>query len=847
VVPVEDNENRVVEHNSESRRPRSGVSASMVAKIPSRPGTAGIKRRNSRSYEDINVTPTVSFSITPAPKDSSQSTVPFPYFGVSYNLLQNLHAYVKLKDPNCEWTTLDVSENVIKPWTMSRRCSLAELFQSSYTSTPHPQLALAYSQAVSTTPTVFVSHAWRYNFTELMSALTAFKESHPSTQHYFWIDLCVNNQWEAPSLSYEWWSSTFLSAIGKIGHTCLVLCPWDDPIPLKRAWCLWEIVCTRTTSAKLTIQFSHAERLKFQTILKTNFEYIMKAFSRIDVEDSEAWNPKDKDMIFDVVRKSEGGFQAVNMIVFDAMREWLAESGRVAIDYGDSVYDEDKDVIVNNLHLMTSVGRLMKEIGKYDEAEHLYRLALIGHGHLEECTTIETNIHLDGQLATNNNLAILLNATGRRGEAEELFETILGEYSTLLGPEHRDTLAIKNNLANIYNDRGESGLAASMYNEVLQGYTHTLGENHPETLKCMHNLATVRNDQGRRVEAEELMQKTLKCQREILGVDHPAVLTTMNNLALILYDQMKLDEAEKLYIDAVRGQEKVMGARHPKVFQTQGNLANLYRDKGRMGDAKEMYIKVVNGQSEVLGDDHPDTLLSMNNLANLLCDMEKYNEAEVFYKRSYAGQLQSLGDCHEETLGTVYNLAIFYKQVENYDLADQYGRMAYDGYMKLLGPSHYNTLSACHNVAVILKSSGKHSEAEFFFRQALTGQQAFLGSDHEDTLRTMYNLAYLLSETKKITEAEELFRSALEGRRKVFGRNDEISTTTAVSLAELLIEKDDIDGAEAIYNEIKAVLDLKEEKSEEEVSILEDVNDKLATIAEFKAEDVGDEDGDDDA
>ena len=106
---------------------------------------------------------------------------------------------------------------------------------------------------------------------------------------------------------------------------------------------------------------------------------------------------------------------------------------------------------------------------------------------------------------------------------------------------------------------------------------------------------------------------------------------------------------------------------------------------------------------------------------------------------------------------------------------------------------------------------------------------------------------WLINYVEKITEAEELFRSALEGRRKVFGRNDEISTTTAVSLAELLIEKDDIDGAEAIYNEIKAVLDLKEEKSEEEVSILEDVNDKLATIAEFKAEDVGDEDGDDDA
>ena len=29
-----------------------------------------------------------------------------------------------------------------------------------------------------------------------------------------------------------------------IGHTLLVLSPWRNPIPLRRSWCLWEIVCT---------------------------------------------------------------------------------------------------------------------------------------------------------------------------------------------------------------------------------------------------------------------------------------------------------------------------------------------------------------------------------------------------------------------------------------------------------------------------------------------------------------------------------------------------------------------------------------------------------------------------
>ena len=42
----------------------------------------------------------------------------------------------------------------------------------------------------------------------------------------------------------DWWFTTFKVAVASIGHTVLVLMPWDDPIPLTRAWCIWEILST---------------------------------------------------------------------------------------------------------------------------------------------------------------------------------------------------------------------------------------------------------------------------------------------------------------------------------------------------------------------------------------------------------------------------------------------------------------------------------------------------------------------------------------------------------------------------------------------------------------------------
>ena len=40
---------------------------------------------------------------------------------------------------------------------------------------------------------------------------------------------------------FEWFGLTFRNSLRDIGQVLLVLSPWDDPTPLRRAWCLYEI------------------------------------------------------------------------------------------------------------------------------------------------------------------------------------------------------------------------------------------------------------------------------------------------------------------------------------------------------------------------------------------------------------------------------------------------------------------------------------------------------------------------------------------------------------------------------------------------------------------------------
>ncbi len=59
-----------------------------------------------------------------------------------------------------------------------------------------------------------------------------------------WFDIFSNNQHITASLEFEWWSETFKNAIRSFGPTVMVLAPWNDPLPLLRGWCIWELYCT---------------------------------------------------------------------------------------------------------------------------------------------------------------------------------------------------------------------------------------------------------------------------------------------------------------------------------------------------------------------------------------------------------------------------------------------------------------------------------------------------------------------------------------------------------------------------------------------------------------------------
>jgi hypothetical protein len=77
-------------------------------------------------------------------------------------------------------------------------------------------------------------------------------------------------------------------------------------VPLRRAWCLWEIYNTLGRRAALSVCMSDTESSDFHRALVDEFEGVVAALCTIDAEQAEAGSPADREMIFEAVRAGLG-------------------------------------------------------------------------------------------------------------------------------------------------------------------------------------------------------------------------------------------------------------------------------------------------------------------------------------------------------------------------------------------------------------------------------------------------------------------------------------------------------------------------------------------------------------
>ena len=550
-------------------------------------------------------------------------------------------------------TTEDVCDSVCKPITAQAQASVATCLKRT--------TATCDGQPLVGTPTVFISHARKYLFSDLVATVEAdASEQHEPAKVFLWIDIFSQYQHMIGDVGCEGrfcnWDVVFQITIRSIGQTCVVLSPWRDPLPLRRAWILWEVLCTIAGGAALHLHLPPSEAASFAAGLNrtgnsysglhsnapedTGFGSIWRSLSVVDSRSAECFTAPDQTMIHTAIEQSIG-HSALNRLIFDELRKWLVHSAESALQMMDA------DTCATS-PLLNNLVALLFEHGQLSEALPLARGAVAGRRQALGDTHPST-------LHSINSLAMVLSGISdvpsHRSEAIALFREALAGNREALGATHKQTVGVMVRLANSLHEAFELEEAAALLDEAAAACRgQPLDRTHTMVLSA---LASLRADQGRADEGLRLLHECADACTTEMGRRHPDTLGTLNNLGLAQMRNGQLTEAMAVLSEVRGGYEELLGKQHPSTL----SVINLIGETmERMGDsmrAEHLHRQALSGRRAVLGNQHGATLTSIERLGNSLFALGKHEEAMELFQELMVSRSATAGPRHPATLEAV--------------------------------------------------------------------------------------------------------------------------------------------------------------------------------------------------
>jgi hypothetical protein len=547
-------------------------------------------------------------------------------------------------------TTDEVVEGHLKPLTHAGALSYCELLEAlegesggggaltAATSSQPPLIAV---------PTVFVSHAWQHPFLDLVDALEGYEEAAATAssaacegvattnhQHFYWVDLLCNNQHTAPGRPHTWWANGFRASIAAIGRVALVL-QLRDPVPLRRAWCLWECACACDLRVPFDVALSRAQEAEAREALTRDFDALVAVLAGVDVARAGARVEADRAKILAAVEAGVG-CAAVNVRVAGLLRQWLlgtAERLLAAAGAAEAARRADALAVLFGSTLDASA------LASEDEG---VRAAVLD---ARVPPRSEADVLAEAGLATA--VGRLQQLCGSHAPALAALQRAEQVAEAGLGPDHPATLQCRSRAAAalLTVPHGDLEDAAAALSSVLAAKQacSALGPGHPSTLRTAHDLATaldrlagrerrldggllLQHEAGRAAAAaasEARWRSLVADLARACGEDHASVFAARVSLCRSLLRSGRVRDAVHESRAALATAAVALPGARPEVMDLQLCLADalLTVPRIRGGDdasaasyAVDLLLRVFDGAAATLGPSSPHFLAAVHAL-----------------------------------------------------------------------------------------------------------------------------------------------------------------------------------------------------------------------------------------
>ncbi len=364
-------------------------------------------------------------------------------------------------------------------------------------------------------------------------------------------------------------------------------------------------------------------------------------------------------------------------------------------------------------------------------------------------------------LASLNNLASMLQATGNHGEAQLLFQRVLTIRRASVGDDHPDVAISLNNLAGLHLAMGDTHQAIALFENALNIWQKAYGDSHHTVRRCFQSLAAAHFQVHEYAAAAMRLEQVHR--QEVAG--GPDYVATVKRLALV-YHEMG-DYGQEL---PFRQQLLTIARSSPSASLDPGvclnNLAAVQYNLGQFALAAHLYREAVD-QAQSAGKELP-LASRLNNLAALLRSIGDYAQAEALYRQALALLAASPASTAKSLTQTRTNLGELLVATMRYDEARSIYMEALEPWRENGGEDNLDIAATLNNLAQLEALQENLYVARDLYSQALTIFRRVCGERHPAVASGLINIAETHKATGEYPLAEPLLEEALSIQRAVY-------------------------------------------------------------------------------
>lgn len=678
----------------------------------------------------------------------------FSLLGVKCSYLREFTALCNDVDALRDKTTSQVNESFLQPYTRDSGLSLCD------------QLKQQGRTDVVGRATWFISHAWNYRFLDVVEAINIFLEKEcgsiqAADDTIIWFDLFSNSQHNCAAREFEWWEGTFRTAIKLLGNVLMIALPWDNPLSLTRAWCVFEVFACESTGSRFEVTMTEAESLRmFQSLSDSLHPNVIEKYyqmlTNIHTVRSEAWKDPDRAAIHGAIENLVG-FTRLDSMVLRAMETWMISTLRrrlaVSVDEVSCAVFEEEGVLT----LLGSLVELHLQQGNLRAAQILgFQWVEVAKAQFYYYYQNDVSVRLHNYIRSLKLTAITLLRMNNLEAAGKRFEKCLTIMELFLGTDHALFISTSAYHAQLLHKKGQYDLAVDVLLRCIKQC-----RNRSEQWNFTRGLATFFIDREKYDAALPLL---LQCKEEAyLPSDHPTMLDLLNHLGTSYFGLDMLTDAQAVLTECLDRYRRTLGPEHLDTLNCMNSLASVFQRQNNLNEVRVLRTECLDALMKKFGPEHPDTIIAYNNLATIYELQGDDARAEEMFSECFGRFMVALGAQNPTTMMSLKLLADAQLRQSKFSLA----QASYEEYLSMsVAREEGATLDVKD---VLLKLSYAHGmqhnyQAALDISLELLYVVSIVCRDHDllkSTLTVTFSIIGLLRKLGRNSEADELHKDTL--------------------------------------------------------------------------------------